>query len=304
MARSNTGALYNLPSMPTRLIINADDFGLTPGINCAIAELHAARVLPSATLMASGPAFDYAVKLAREHPTLGVGAHIVLTDGVPISSPESIPTLLGPDRRTLRPTLSTFVAALLAGRIRPDDIYREAFAQIRRIQASGIRLTHLDTHKHTHLFPQVAAPILRAAADSGVPAVRYPFEPSGTAALTRTSTPLTRRMQLHALHAFEPAFRKALGSEPTVRTTRGTFGISATGSLTSETLRTLLAAIRSAPPGTYELCCHPGYNDADLAPIRTRLRAHREMERTALLTEIPKLLAHPDAPTLISYAGL
>ena len=81
--------------MPPRLIINADDFGLTPGINRAIIELHRAGVLTSATLMATGPAFDDAAALARSNPSLGVGCHIVLTDGSPASPPETIPSLLG-----------------------------------------------------------------------------------------------------------------------------------------------------------------------------------------------------------------
>src|ERR1700729_307855 len=71
-----------------RLILNADDFGLTAGINRAIGELHAAGALTSATLMANGPAFDDAVRVASAHPTLGVGCHVVLTDGAPVSPPE------------------------------------------------------------------------------------------------------------------------------------------------------------------------------------------------------------------------
>ena len=106
--------------MTARLILNADDFGLTPGVNQAIGELHAAGVLTSATLMANGPAFDDAVRVAHAHPTLGVGCHVVLTDGVPVSSPQDIPSLLGPDRKTFRPTLSSFLRALFLGRIRTE----------------------------------------------------------------------------------------------------------------------------------------------------------------------------------------
>src|SRR5215472_9391252 len=88
--------------MHVRLIINADDFGLTCGINRAIAELHEAGAITSATLMATGPAFDDAVALALARPSLGVGCHIMLVDGTPVSDPATIPTLLGPDRRTFR----------------------------------------------------------------------------------------------------------------------------------------------------------------------------------------------------------
>jgi predicted glycoside hydrolase/deacetylase ChbG (UPF0249 family) len=91
-------------SMPSRLIINADDFGLTSGINRSIAELNRAGVLTSATLMATGPAFEDAIAIARSLPSLGIGCHIVLTDGVPASLPETIPSLLGPDGKTFRPS--------------------------------------------------------------------------------------------------------------------------------------------------------------------------------------------------------
>src|SRR3954447_18573752 len=113
--------------MPPKLIINADDFGLTPGINRAVIELHRANVLTSATLMASGPAFDDAVGLAQSHPALGVGCHIVLTDGAPVSPLESIPTLLGPDGQSFRPSLLDFVRALLRGQINEKEIEREVF---------------------------------------------------------------------------------------------------------------------------------------------------------------------------------
>ena len=94
--------------MPARLIINADDFGLTPGVNRAIAELHDAGAVTSATLMATGPAFDDAVALALARPSLGIGCHIVLVDGTPVSDPSTIPTLLGPDGRTFRNSLGNF----------------------------------------------------------------------------------------------------------------------------------------------------------------------------------------------------
>src|SRR6185437_5827911 len=139
-------------SMQVRLIINADDFGLTPGVNRAIAELHDAGAVTSATLMATGPAFDDAVAIALARPTLGIGCHIVLVDGTPVSDPATIPTLLGPDRRKFRNSLGDFALGVLRGAIRQDHIQREALAQIQKLQRAGLRLTHADTHKHTHLL--------------------------------------------------------------------------------------------------------------------------------------------------------
>ncbi|HEX3569662.1 MAG TPA: ChbG/HpnK family deacetylase [Acidobacteriaceae bacterium] len=287
--------------MPARLIINADDFGLTRGINRAVGELHSAGVLTSATLMAGGPAFDDAVEVVRAHPTLGVGCHIVLTDGVPVSPPESIPTLMAHDRRTFRLRLTRFLEALITRRISSEDIAREALAQIEKLRRAGIRVTHLDTHKHTHLFPMVYRPLLEVAERTGIPAIRSPFEPAWSQSLAQGHT--ARRLAIRALTLLKPSFDSApqLQSQK-VRTTDGTTAISATGNLDGSTLAELLAALPTT--GTYELCCHPGYNDADLDAITTRLRAHRDTEREALLAEVPGALAQPDAPALITYADL
>jgi hopanoid biosynthesis associated protein HpnK len=287
--------------MPARLILNADDFGLTRGINRAIAELNAAGVLTSATLMAGGPAFDDAVELARTHPNLGVGCHVVLTDGTPVSPTESIPTLLAHDRRSFRARLTRFLQALLTGRIREDDIAREALAQIERLQRAGIRITHLDTHKHTHLFPMVSRPLLEVAERTGIRAIRSPFEPDWSQSVAPGGVP--RRLAVRALTLLKPAFDATPQiSSHAVQTTDGTIAISATGNLDSNVLAQLLSALPTT--GTYELCCHPGYNDADLDVITTRLRAHRDTEREALLTEVPRALSQPDAPMLITYADL
>jgi chitin disaccharide deacetylase len=287
--------------MAARLIINADDFGLTPGVNRAIAELHQAGVLTSATLMATGPAFDDAVAVARANPTLGVGCHIVLTDGVPVSPPEEIPTLIGPDGKTFRPSLIDFLQALLRGNISEEEITREATAQIQKLQRAGIHITHLDTHKHTHLFPAVARPLLHLAERHNIGAIRQPFEQPWSLALGHGNR--TRRILVKGLARLKTSFeRQPQIRNGRVQTTDGTIGISATGSLYGETLREILNAMPAE--GTFELVCHPGYNDRDLDRITTRLRAHRDVERNALLTELPRAALNPNAPQLINYGNL
>jgi predicted glycoside hydrolase/deacetylase ChbG (UPF0249 family) len=287
--------------MPARLILNADDFGLTPGINRAIAELHAAGVLTSATLMANGPAFDDAVAHAHSHPTLAIGCHIVLTDGIPVSEPSRIPTLLGPGRHSFRSSLTHFIRDLLLHRINPEEVTREAHAQIEKITAAGIPITHLDTHKHTHIFPAIARPLLQVAERANIHAIRNPFEPPWSLAL-KQGTPL-RSLGIKLLTPLRTRF-EALPqiSNRTILTADGTLAISATGQLTPTTLAGILRALPST--GTYELCCHPGYNDADLEHVATRLRAHRDLEREALLTEIPRRLTEPNPPQLIHYGKL
>ncbi|HXC96743.1 MAG TPA: ChbG/HpnK family deacetylase [Edaphobacter sp.] len=284
-----------------RLIINADDFGLTRGVNRAVEELHRAGVLTSTTLMATGPAFEDAVKVAHSNPSLGVGCHIVLTDGIPVSAPENIPTLIGPDRKSLRPSLIDFLQALLRGKISQDDIRREALAQIQKLQRAGIKPTHLDTHKHTHLFPAVCRPLLNLAEQNSIHAIRQPFEQQWSLALGHGKR--LRRLEVKLLGSLKTKFEQ----QPQIRTHRilspdGTIGISATGNLYTETLRELLQKMPAE--GTFELVCHPGYNDSDLDRITTRLRAHREIERNALLAEISAIASQPNAPQLINYGDL
>jgi predicted glycoside hydrolase/deacetylase ChbG (UPF0249 family) len=289
--------------MAPRLIINADDFGLTLGINRAIAELHEAKALTSTTLMATGPAFSDAVAVAHAHPTLGVGCHIVLTDGTPVSQPDTIPTLLGPDRKTLRPSLIDFIQALLRGTIRQDDIEREALAQIQKIQQAGINITHLDTHKHTHLFPAVARPLLRVAEHCGIRAIRYPFEQPWSLALGHGNH--LRRLLVRVLGRLRTQFdHHPQISSGRVLTTNGTIGITSTGQLYNATLHEILYALPQDSNLSFELCCHPGYNDKDLDRIATRLRSHRDVERQALLAELHALALHPNAPQLIHYGDL
>jgi predicted glycoside hydrolase/deacetylase ChbG (UPF0249 family) len=284
-----------------RLIINADDFGLTLGVNRAIVELYRARAVTSASLMATGPAFEDAIAIAHAHPGLGVGCHIVLTDGIPVSPPQSIPSLLGPDGKTFRPSLFDFVQALLRGNIREEDIEREALAQVQKIRQAGIEVTHFDTHKHTHLFPAVARPLLRLAERVAVNAIRNPFEQSWSLALGHGNR--LRRLQVKLLGRLRTRF----AAFPQIRgeyvlTTDGTLGISATGHLDAPTLRQILNALPAE--GTFELCCHPGYNDKDLDRVTTRLRTHRDIERLALLDEIPRHFQSQNTLRLINYREL
>ena len=261
-----------------RLILNADDFGLTAGVNRAVAELHRAGVLTSATLMARAAATEEAIAIARSMPTLGVGCHVVLVDGEPVLSPRrDIPNLADPVSERFRPSLGGFLERLLTGRIRSSEIEAETAAQIALLQSKGVVLTHIDTHKHVHIFPAVLRPVLRAARAAGIHAVRNPFEPAWSRRTT-PHAPWMRRAEVSLLRLWEPAFRRIVAEEG-FTTTDGALGVLATGTLDAAALSSLL---RNLPAGTWELVTHPGYNDADLAQAHTRLLASRETERLAL----------------------
>ena len=282
----------------TRLIINADDFGLTPGVNRSILQLNRAGALTSATLMATARHTSEAAAGASGCPGLGVGCHVVLVDGAPALPRDTIPAL-APGPGGFRPSLGAFVRDLLSGSIPETEIEQEAVAQIRSIQAAGVRVTHLDTHKHTHMFPRVLRPLLRAALQCGVRAIRNPFEPDW--ALTATpDAPAMRRMQVWLLRTQKREFLR-LVEKAGVATTDGAIGVLATGTLNAETLESLLAAM---PKGTWEVVCHPGYFDKDLSNVRTRLRDSRAVEHAALMEVVPKFLgAHPEV-TAVNFGQL
>jgi predicted glycoside hydrolase/deacetylase ChbG (UPF0249 family) len=266
-------------------IVNADDFGLTPGVNRSIAELHQGHALSSATLMATGAFFDDAVATVRANPSLEVGCHVLLVDGTPALPPSQIPTLC-PNGQSFRPTLTAFVRDLLTFRIRATEVIAEATSQIRRLQRAGLHVSHIDTHKHTHLFPGILRPLLSAARACGVPAIRNPFEPAWALRATKGISPL-RRLAVVALQSQHRAFQRAVLASG-LATTSGTIGVLSTGTPNvDETLRSLLAAMPADPTATWELVCHPGYPDAHLDQVRTRLRASRAQEHTALLELLP-----------------
>ena len=267
--------------------MNADDFGLTSGVNRAIVELHRAGLLTSATLMAKAGATDEAIEIARATPTLGVGCHVVLVDGEPVLSPcDDILYLADPVDGRFQPTPGAFLDLFYRGpkkRIQ-REIEAEASAQIASLQSRGLRLTHIDTHKHTHMFPAVLRPVLRAARAAGIRGVRNPFEPAWAVRAT-PGAPWLRRVQVGLLRRLERSFRRIVAEEG-FTTSDGAIGVLATGTLNEATITSLL---RSAPPGTWELVTHPGYNDVALGDVRTRLRESRqvELEALAVLRQFP-----------------
>jgi predicted glycoside hydrolase/deacetylase ChbG (UPF0249 family) len=234
-----------------RLIINADDFGFTPDVNAGIVHAHRSGVLRATTLMATGAAFDNAVKLAKETPTLDMGAHLVLVQGH---------SLL--DGRPLPETPRQLLGILAR---RGMDVYGELRAQIEKINAAGLRLSHLDSHKHTHLVPGVFRAVVKLADEFGIPWIRLPLDAS------------VRFAKLPC--ALGKRFYRRLAEGKNVRMTDHFLGFALTGSLTEESFARALDKLED---GTTEFMCHPGYLGAELKQARTRLKESRLRELEAL----------------------
>jgi hopanoid biosynthesis associated protein HpnK len=284
-----------------RLIVNADDFGYTSGVNRAIVEAHSRGIVTSSTLMAKGAAFNEAVQLASSVPNLSVGCHVVLTDGTPVLNAQQLPSLTSNSH--FRDGMTIFAARAIAGKMKPEEISAEATAQIRKIQAAGIAVSHIDTHKHTHLFPKILRPLLRAAAACGVRAVRNPFGPRlpmrSNQLLARPNL-WTRYAEVRILQTFAGKFREAVDREG-FATPDGTLGIVVTGVLDESLFH---AIARSIPEGTWEFVCHPGYNDAVLQSAKTRLRESREIELRVLTLSAAREVLAQQGIQLISYREL
>lgn len=257
-------------------------------------------MVTSATLMANARATDEAIDLARARASLHTGCHVVLIDGVPLAA--NLPSLTNGSLR-FRTSLKQFALAAVRKQIAGEEIQREVEAQIRKIQSCGITLTHVDSHKHTHMFPHVLRPVLRAAKACGIRAIRNPFEPlrSWPAGMVLGTPGLwLRSAGVMAFKMFSGEFRRALKEEGMV-STDGTVGIAVTGLLDQ---RKLLRILQALPEGTWELVCHPGYSDADLQSAGTRLTQSREIELAALISPETKKALVRHQIELISYADL
>ena len=283
-----------------RLIINADDFGLTQGVNQAILEAHDHGVVTSATMMANSSALQHALQIAQLTPSLAVGCHVVLIDGTPVLPPQDIPDLVEPHTGRFHSSMGAFVTRALRNRISPDQIEAEATAQIRKLQSSGVSVSHLDTHKHTHIFPQILDPLLRAAGACGVPAIRNPFEPLSALLLATGPRIYKRWLQIKLLRVFRRHFLRSVNRRGVV-TTAGTAGIAVTGFLNQ---RLFTETVNALPEGSWELVCHPGYADPDLRQASTRLLESRQRELEILTSSITREVVEARGIRLISYRDI
>ena len=169
---------------------------------------------------------------------------------------------------------------LFLGRIERREVQAEAQAQMAYLQSLGIELTHVDSHKHTHIYPGVLDPVLAAANECKIFRIRNPFEPAWSITAT-AGAPAFRKIQVKLLNRFRPHFARSVASSGLI-STDGAIGVLATGTLDAKTISSLMQAI---PDGTWEMVTHPAYNDPDLANAGTRLIASRQVELSALDTE-------------------
>jgi predicted glycoside hydrolase/deacetylase ChbG (UPF0249 family) len=258
------------------LVINADDLGLTTGVNDGIFDAHDRGVLTSASVFANAPATGDALARALRRPSLGVGCHLTLVDGRPTLPSAHVPSLIEDDGR-FPSSWKPFVVSCLLGRISLVEVERELTAQIDRVRSAGLTLTHLDVHKHVHAYPPIFAIVTRLAERFRIPVVRVPFERwsnrygPGDATQQRTVTNqalMNTAMLPWAWRDYRIAARARLRTPHFIGRTH-------TGVLSAQALA---AMVRALPPGVTELMVHPGYVDEALTRLNTRLLGARADE--------------------------
>lgn len=266
------------------LTVNADDFGFTRDVNRGIVEAHTKGILTSTTLMANGAAFGDAIRLALEHPALDIGVHFVLVQGDSLVTSHPLPA-----------SVTQLLQALALRRIRPYDELR---AQMVKILDAGIRPTHLDTHKHTHLLPPVLEAVARLGEEFGIPWVRRPMDLP--LAGSPTEAPWKVRAVSRAMASLRGSFHRKLAARG-CRMTDHFAGFQLTGRYLAEDVLHLL---RHLPPGTTEFMTHPGFCTAELRAATTRLKESREAELRALTDGRVVQALRDEGIRLSPYSGL
>lgn len=263
-----------------RLVVNADDFGFTPDVNEGILRSHLEGIVRSTSLMANGPAFEHAVRIAQKHPSLGVGCHLTLVQGESVASPGT--------------QLPRSASRLLASPPTLQKALRELQAQIEALLDHGIRPSHLDTHQHVHLLPVVLEAVATLADRFRIPWIRKPFDtPLGMAPVLRAGLAL-------AIRPWRIPFEERL-HRARCRTTDYFAGFVGTGAMDSRWLVALLAGL---PGGIGELMCHPGICGPELQRAHTRLKQSREIEMRALCSDEVRRAVAEHGIELLSYRDL
>ena len=264
------------------VVINADDLGLSPGVNRGIFRAHRDGAVSSASLMATGEAFVEACEELRAHPDLGIGAHLALTTGAPVSPPETVPSLVDASGRFH--SLGSVARRLLTGAISRAEIFKEFNAQIERIQRAGVPMDHLDGHHHLHAFPSVFSIVTQLARAHGIAWVRLS---SLSGRIDFVGAPLVRLPMALGISLVARTSAIAIKAP---RMPEALHGLMHTGDIAPSWLA---RAISAAKPGAVtEIVLHPA--EGDDMPEGSHGPAQRQQDlRAALAPEVQAALTKP-----------
>jgi hopanoid biosynthesis associated protein HpnK len=267
---------------PGPLQITADDFGLSEGVNEAVERAHRDGMLTAASLMVAGPAAADAVRRAAALPSLKVGLHLVVIEGPSVLPPSALPDLVDGSGQFPADQLRLGLNYFFRPRCR-HQLAAEIRAQFRAFADTGLKLDHVNAHKHMHLHPTVGRMMIDIGRDFGLRAVRIPSEPPAVLAKCGTRV----NWGQHALYRWTALLRgqaRAAGME----TNDHCFGIAWSGHMTAARVRSLLAAM---PQGRNEIYFHPATTRDSL--LRRLMPDYEHEAELAALLEIPRPSSGP-----------
>ena len=279
--------------MKKQMIINADDFGLCSGVNDAIYKANSEGVLTSATLMANMPAALEAVKMAGQLGRLGVGVHLNLLEGKPVSQDKKVGVLLN------KAGEFKFSPGKLALRAMICPLCRKAMeielaAQIQWLIDNGIKPTHLDSHKHFHCFGAIYKIVCRLAERFGIDAIRWPWEP---ATVCSPDWPKVSGKDKRRAFIVRTMARKCQKIDDRFIKNDIFFGLAHTGNIDGQFWNDMS---RTQFAGIAEVMTHPGYADR-IDASQTRLVEQRQVELDGLCAQSTKDKLAESEIELVNY---
>lgn len=240
------------PNPPRRLIVNADDFGLSHSVNEAVIRAHREGVLTSASLMVSEAGFDEAVRLAKENPKLGVGLHLSLLQSHSALPPEKIPGLVNSHGEFSNSPVGVGMKYFFDDDLR-EQLRAEIHAQFEKFHSTGLSLDHVNGHLNLHLHPVIFKILMDDSEKLGIRHFRLTRD-----CLARSQKMSSGHFGYRISHAaiFKWLSNRARGPlrQKNIKHAQITFGLLQNGRVDEEYLSKLLPEL---PPGDSELYCHP-----------------------------------------------
>lgn len=279
-----------------QLIINADDFGLHETVNLGIIQGHKTGFITSTTIMANGAAFEPAVELGLQHKDLGIGVHLTLVSEKTVCAPAKVKSLV--DKEGYLPSqYPQFLLSYLKGQIALSDIALELRAQVEKVAATGIVITHLDSHQHMHIVPGIIDVTIKIAEEFGIKAIRIPREPYFfTGGYPCPPMRFIARGGLTFLSQL--AARKVRKAKLT--TSQHFFGMLAGCNMHE---KYLLNIINTLPDGISEIMMHPGSNN-DIVNTIYNWDLHGQEELAAVTSDQVRHCLAANKVKLISFRDL
>jgi predicted glycoside hydrolase/deacetylase ChbG (UPF0249 family) len=290
----------------SRVIVNADDFGMSRGITDGVILAHRYGILTSTSLMANMPAAEYAIDRAAQFPRLGMGVHLNLCAGRPILPAHEVPSLVGANGNFHPPRV--MIRRLYTGGARGREIFAEFCAQIRWLKDRGVTPTHADSHHHMHLYPAAVLPFIRALKSENLFCARAPrckvWPPRADSSFGDRlggahEGPLARRI-------FIRGSRSALQYGPfrALRMPEARLSFPSQDRHNLDALGEQWNAALSNPPlGTFEWTCHPGLFERGFSESDA-IQVQRERELEWLTSSELRVAVERSRVELITYRDL